>query len=289
MLDHEGRPVNHSRMEVNGTKLHYITAGSGEPLLLLHGVPKSVHYWHKLIPLLTPHYTVIAPDIRGFGDSARPDSGYDMKTISEDLADLVVGLGYDSVYVHGEDWGAAFGYGLAAYHPELVKKFVYADMLLPGHGLTEGAYYTPENVASGHWVWHLNVFALRDYPEMLIPGHERQFWTAFMRDECLDPDAITNEDIEIFLRGSTAPGGLRAILSVYRAAFENAEATLNNPKLKAQTLGIGASYWLGDEVRRIVSEIAENWTYTSMECGHSLALEQPESLAGILHDFFQPN
>ncbi|NIH78883.1 alpha/beta fold hydrolase [Amycolatopsis viridis] len=287
MLDHQGRPATHGRIAVNGTRLHYVVAGSGEPLLLLHGVPKSLHYWHLVLPLLTPHYTVIAPDIRGFGDSARPDSGYDMRTVSDDVAELVTGLGYSSVKVHGEDWGAAFGYALAAYHPELVEKLSYADMLLPGYGLTEGAYYTPENVKSGHWVWHLNLFALRDYPEMLIPGHDREFWTAFMRDECVNPDAITDEDIDIFLRGCTAPGGLRAILSVYRAAFENSEQTLKNPKLKQKTLGIGASYWLGDEVKRIVSSIAEDWTYVSMDCGHSLALEKPHELTEILLGFFQ--
>jgi pimeloyl-ACP methyl ester carboxylesterase len=81
ITDHQGNKVFHGRVLANGVRLHYITAGSGAPLLLLHGVPKTSFYWYRIIPLLTPHFTIVAPDIRGFGDSAKPHGGYDMKTI----------------------------------------------------------------------------------------------------------------------------------------------------------------------------------------------------------------
>ena len=67
IYDHHGRPVKHGRARVNGIRMHYVTAGQGEPLLLLHGTPKTNYYWAKLLPLLTPHFTVVAPDLRGFG------------------------------------------------------------------------------------------------------------------------------------------------------------------------------------------------------------------------------
>ena len=287
MLDHCQQEVTHGRARLNGVKLHYVTAGAGEPLLLLHGVPKSAHYWHRLLPLLSERYTVIAPDLRGFGDSEKPADGYDIRTVAADLDGLLDHLGLDQVYVHGEDWGAAFGYGLAAYHPHRVKALVYADMLLPGFGLAENSYYTPENLASGHWVWHLNLFALRDYAEMLITGRERAFWSAFMRDECVNPDAISDADIDIFLRGATSPGGLRAILSIYRETFANAEANRRNAKLDMPVLGIGATHWLGAKIKTIVADIANDSRYTEMDCGHSLALEKPDELARVLTDFFQ--
>ena len=144
LLDHRQHEVTHGRVQLDDVKLHYVTAGSGEPLLLLHGVPKSCYYWHRLIPLLSDSYLVIAPDIRGFGDSEKPAVGYDIRTVASDLSGLLEHLGLENVYVHGEDWGAAFGYGLAAYHPDRVKALVYADMLLPGFGLAENSYYTPE-------------------------------------------------------------------------------------------------------------------------------------------------
>jgi pimeloyl-ACP methyl ester carboxylesterase len=105
MQSHNGNDVTHGRAMVNGVRLHYLTAGSGEPLLLLHGVPKTSYYWRKVLPLLTPHYTVVAPDLRGFGDSQHPRDGYDMRTVAEDVAQLASSLGYERFRLVGEDWG----------------------------------------------------------------------------------------------------------------------------------------------------------------------------------------
>jgi pimeloyl-ACP methyl ester carboxylesterase len=88
--DHTGAPVQHYRLRVNGIRMHGITAGSGPPIVLLHGTPKNSFYWHKLLPLLTPHFTVVAPDLRGFGFTDKPPAaeGYDCVTNAEDIADL---------------------------------------------------------------------------------------------------------------------------------------------------------------------------------------------------------
>ena len=118
VTDHAGTPVTHGRKTVNGVRLHYVTAGSGPALVLLHGVPKTWYYWHRVIPLLTEHFTVIAPDVRGFGDSERPEGGYDMGTIAEDVGALLTELGHETFAVAGEDWGAAFAYAVAATFPE---------------------------------------------------------------------------------------------------------------------------------------------------------------------------
>jgi len=173
MYDHAGNKVKHRRETVNGVRLHYVTAGSGEPLLLLHGAPKTSFYWYKLIPLLTDRYTVIAPDIRGFGDSGKPKSGYSMDNIAEDFAKLMKKLGYQTYKVHGEDWGAAFSYALAAKYSNRVEKFSFAEMMLPGLGLEAWSTLKPENVYSDHWFWHVNFFAVPDVPEFLIRQGKR--------------------------------------------------------------------------------------------------------------------
>lgn len=144
--DHHGNAVTHGRETVNGVRLHYVTAGSGEPLVLLHGVPKSSWYWSRIILLLTPHDSVIVPDIRGFGDSFRPRDGYDMRTFAEDIAQLTSALGHEQFFLHGEDWGAAFAYALTADHRGRVRKLSFGEMLLPGFGLEEWSYLTAENV-----------------------------------------------------------------------------------------------------------------------------------------------
>lgn len=114
MYDHTTTPLRTGRAAVNGTRLHYRTAGDGPAVVLLHGVPKTGYHWRHLVPKLTPHHTVVVPDLRGLGDSARPVSGYDSATMSDDIAELMVRLGHETYAVIGEDWGAVIGYQLAA-------------------------------------------------------------------------------------------------------------------------------------------------------------------------------
>lgn len=286
--DHHGNEVTHGRAAVNGVRLHYVTAGEGDPLLLVHGVPKSSYYWHRIIPLLTPHYTVIAPDVRGFGDSFRPAGGYDMATIGEDLAELMTFLGHDEFYLHGEDWGAAFSYALTASHPERIRKFSYGEMLLPGFGLEQWSNLAADNVFSNHFLWHVSFFHVPDFPEMLITGREKAFWETWMKNETYDPTAITQDCVDEWARTSSAPGGLRAIFQVYRETFKNIEDDTRwaEKKLQMPVLAVGSEYFIADENKRQMERVADNVEYVQLDCGHSMALERPQQLADTLHTFF---
>lgn len=290
VTDHEGNLITHGRESVpNGVRLHYVTAGSGPALVLLHGVPKTWYYWHRIIPLLTQNFTVIAPDVRGFGDSFRPDGGYDMETIAEDVAQLLTALGHDTYYVAGEDWGAAFAYALVAMYPERCKKLSFGEMLLPGHNLEKWANLEADNVFSNHFLWHVSFFHVRDFPELLITGREKLFWSTWMKAETYDPSAITEDCVEEWARCSSAPGGLRAILSVYRETFKNIEDVnrWRENRLQMPVLAVGSEYFIADEVRRQMENVADNVRYTQLDCGHSMALERPQKLADTLTSFFQ--
>jgi pimeloyl-ACP methyl ester carboxylesterase len=290
ITDHQGNKVSHGRVLVNGVRLHYVTAGSGAPLLLLHGVPKTSFYWYRIIPLLTPHFTIVAPDIRGFGDSAKPYGGYDMKTIAEDLAQLMSVLGHDTFSVAGEDWGAAFAYALAASHRDRVKKLSFGEMLLPGFGIEKWSFLNEENVSSTHWSWHVNFFYLRDVPEMLIQGREEIFWSTWMKNETFDPSSISDEAVAEWVRYASAPGGLRGIFEVYRAHFENAKQTVQwaQTKLEIPVLAISSQYFMKEEPLRQMQHVARHVEYVELErCGHSMALEQPEKLAATMLKFFR--
>jgi len=136
--DHSGKPVKHGRMRVNGIRLHYITAGSGPPLLLLHGTPKNSFYWYKLFPFLTEHFTLVAPDLRGFGYTDKPPAteGYDSKTNAKDMADLMTQLGHEKFYLHGEDRGADYAYAVAGKHiggcnPLLARRLTISSAYRP--------------------------------------------------------------------------------------------------------------------------------------------------------------
>jgi pimeloyl-ACP methyl ester carboxylesterase len=259
---------------------------------LLHGTPKTHYYWHRLVPRLSEEFTVVAPDLRGFGDSDRPvaEEGYDVKTNARDMGDLMSSLGHDEFHVHGEDRGAEFGYGVAATFPDRVKTLSFAEMVLSGEGLQEWSYLTKENLeADEPWLWHINFFWLDDYPEMLITGKEREFWSHWMKAEMYNPTALSDEAIDEWISKAKEPGGLRGILETYRATLKNAEQIqeLKQEKIDMPILTVGSEEFFGSlmkEQMEIVSEgVERNEAFD--RCGHSLALEADDRLADLLHEF----
>lgn len=294
--DHLGNPVTHGRAHVNGIRMHYVTAGKGEPLLLLHGTPKNHYYWYKLIPLLTEHFTVVAPDLRGFGYSDKPpaEEGYDSLTSAQDLIELMDQLGHSSFHVHGEDRGAEYGYVLAAKYPERVKTLSFCEMLLSGHGLEEWSYFTPEHVSAqfnnqGIWVWHIPFFWMPHIPEMLITGREREFWEFWIKAETYNPYSISDEAIDEWISCLKAPGGLRGCLESYRAGLKNARINneLTKTKITQPVLTVSATEFFGPLIADHMRQFAENVERSEVfdECGHSLAIEAEHKLANLLREF----
>ena len=279
--DHNGDTVTHGRETVNGVRLHYMMAGSGEPLFLLHGVPKTSYYWRKVIPLLTPHYTVVAPDLRGLGDSQHPWDGYDMRTVAEDIAQLASRLGFDRFRLAGEDWGAAAAYQLAAAYPERVEKLIYQEMILPGFGLEEYSFLTKQNVETYVWLWHINFYNVPDFPEFLISGREREYFTYFIKHETQDPAAITEDALDEYVRCYSSPGGLRCMFEIYRATLEDAEQNRESAKRKLPmpVLAVGGEEFIGTDNERQMREVAEDVRGVILPWGHQLAEECPEQLA----------
>lgn len=300
IYDHEGKAVKHGRARVNGIRMHYVTAGEGEPLLLLHGTPKTHFYWYRLIPLLTPHFRVVAPDLRGFGDTDKPpaEEGYDSRTNARDMAELMTQLGHETFHLHGEDRGAEFAYVLAASEPDRVRTLSFAEMLLSGQGLEEWSNFTPEKVSSqfrmaGVWLWHIPFFWIPHLPEMLISGREREFWEFWIKAETWNPNAIADEAITEWIARLSAPGGLRGCLETYRAGLKNARINdeLIKTKLTMPVMTLGAPEFFGELVRDQMERVAERVVRSDVfeECGHSLALEAPDRLASALLDFIREN
>lgn len=286
--DHDGNDAEHGRAMVNGVSLHYVKAGSGEPLVLLHGVPKTSYYWRKVMPLLTPRYTVLAPDLRGFGDSGHPTAGYDARTMAEDVAQLAGSLGFERFRLVGEDWGAVFAYTLAASYPERVQELVYQEMLLPGFGLEEWSYLTPENARSGNWLWHISFYSVPHYPEALISGRERQYFSPFIKDEAYDPAAIPEDAIDEYVRCYSIPGALRSMCEVYCATLQDAGQIreIAGQRLSMPVLAVGSKYFIGKAVHNQMERVAADVRYVELDYGHQLAEECPKELAREYLGFF---
>jgi pimeloyl-ACP methyl ester carboxylesterase len=286
ICDHEGRPAGHDKKVVNGVRLHYVTAGTGEPLVLLHGIPKTLYYWRRLLPLLSPHYRVLAIDLRGFGYSDRPSSGFDMATMSEDVAQLTEELGFARFSVFGEDWGAAVAYQLAGAYPGRVRKLVFQEMLLPGFGLEERSFLTTQNVTSGRWLWHVNFYSVPDYPEALLTGQERLYFH-MIRNESHDPSALPDDALEEYIGCYSTPGSLRCMFAVYRATLQDAEQNRNSAQARLQmpVLAVGGRHFLGEQVARHLTEVADDVQEVVLDGGHDLAMECPQTLAPIVLQF----
>src|SRR5436190_1177092 len=123
---------SHHTVSVNGIQMHYVIGGHGNPVVLLHGWPETWYAWHKVMPALAKNYTVIAPDLRGLGDSSKPLSGYDGKTLAEDIHQLVTQLGLKRIFLVGHDVGSQPAYSYAVAHPTEVRKLVVMELTIPG-------------------------------------------------------------------------------------------------------------------------------------------------------------
>jgi pimeloyl-ACP methyl ester carboxylesterase len=300
MYDFRKQPVKHGKARVNGILMHYVTAGQGPVILLLHGTPKTNCYWYQIMPILSEKFTVVAPDLRGFGYTDKPGAteGYDSLTNVEDLYELMKGLGYDRFYIHGEDRGAEYGFVYAAKHPEQVIAMSYGEMAVSGYGIEEASYFTEENIIAqynntGKWLWHVPFFFVQNIPEMLLEGHECEFWDALLKMSAYNPDSLSDELMDEYNSRFTAPGGMRGILETYRAEIRNMHINRDivekHGKLSLPVVTVGGIEFYGvtvkDHAAKIFSNIKNSTVLT--ECGHHLANEQPEKLAKVIEELLE--
>jgi pimeloyl-ACP methyl ester carboxylesterase len=153
---------------------------------------------------MASRYTVVAPDLRGFGDSDKPASGYDKRTVAEDIRQLVRHLGLREIDLVGHDIGMMVASDYAAAHPQEVRRLAVAEAALPGLGLEELM-----DAAKYPKFWHFGFFAAPGVPEMLLAGREQMFLSYFVRHLAYDSYAVTEDDLGKYARRMAAPGALR--------------------------------------------------------------------------------
>ena len=276
--------ITHHVAELSDVRLHYVTAGDGPPVVLLHGWPQTWYEWRHVIPALAEHHRVIAPDLRGLGDSSRPEGGYDKKTVAGDVWELVDSeLGQTRFQLVGHDWGGPTAYALAAAHPEVVTGLVIIDVVIPGDG---------GDFSQGGRRWHHQFHMTPDLPEALILGREEIYLRWFYRTFGHRPDAISENDIAEYLRTYAQPGAMRAGFEYYRAlpqdAADNAEivARFKLP-MPVLAIGGGGGRGRGAEPEQSLRRVATNVRGEIIgACGHWVPEEQPERLARLLLTFF---
>jgi pimeloyl-ACP methyl ester carboxylesterase len=277
---------SHHMATVNGIQMHYVIGGHGDHVVLLHGWPETWYEWRHVMPALAKNFTVIVPDLRGLGDSSKPLTGYDGKTVAEDIHQLVSKLGFKTIFLVGHDIGTQVAYSYAAAHPTEVKRLSVMDFTIPGFGPNTGR---PP-------LWWAIFHQTPDIPEALVQGKEMMYLSWFYHNLAYNPSAITQADIDEFVSHYSAPGGMRAGFEYYRAFPQDAIQNMNysKTKLPMPVLAVGAGNIpvLGGNITmpsivygmKILAGNVEGVKVPNS--GHWIADEQPEFLTYELLKFF---
>ncbi len=268
--------------DVNGVQLHYVIGGNGPPLVLLHGWLTTWYEWRRVMPELAKNHTIIAPDIRGEGDSSKPVDGYDKKTAAEDIYQLVRQLGYQQFDLVGHDIGGMLAYSLAATHRHAVRRLVIVDAAQPG--------VPPwDELVRASRSWHFAFNNVPDVPEMLLSGHERQFIAWFFNSQAFRPNALTESELDVYTRAYSLPGGWRGGVNYYRAFAQDIKdnTALARTKLTIPVLGIGgAESGLTPRLEKNLRNVANNVRLQVIpNSGHWVPDEQPAALLSALQTF----
>ena len=281
---------SHHTVESNGINIHYVIGGQGKPVLLWHGFLETWYCWRKIMPALAEKYTVIAPDMRGYGDSDKPEGGYDGLTLAEDFKALIKHLGFNEVAIAAHDMGAPPALIYAGRYPNEVKGLVYLDEpVVLEENIQQILKFSPETMEGGGlWWW---VFALAPkMPEILIANHEREFLTWFYDRYLYDRSSIDEDTVNEYLRTFATPNGIRGSLGVYRAIFETIEQTAPYTDIKLDTpiFGLGGEQSLDENTIQMLQQVGNKVEGGSIKnCGHFIADEQPEKLLEYIFAFFE--
>ncbi len=266
-------------LRVNGVRLYCRLEGSGPPLVLLHGWPQTSYEWRKVAPILAQHFTLIMPDLRGYGLSDKPPAGYDKKTMAADIRALVQALGYERILLMGHDRGARVAHRYALDYGETLEKMVLLD-IIPTRHVFETADMEQAR-SSWHWYFH----QAPDLPEALVGANPAAYVRYFLYRWTHRREAFSAEDEAEYIRAFTRPGAMRAGFEDYRAGatldLEQDRADAGR-KLSTPLLVLWGSESHSLAVRPVLQiwrEYAEDVRGEALaDCGHFLAEEQPALL-----------
>ena len=266
--------------EIQGTKLHYLTAGHGPALLLLHGYAETSRMWRPIIPRFAEKFTVIAPDLPGIGDSDIPTSGLDMKSAAATIHALVKSLGVTSARVVGHDIGLMVAYAYAAQFPSETEKLVEMDAFLPGVPGWLDVYNNPA-------IWHFRFNG--ETPELLVRGRERIYFEHFWNNFAADKNhSIPEADRVAYAAAYARPGRMRAGWA-YFVSFQQAAkdfAQLSQTKLTMPVLVIGGEKANGEVLAKQLNLVATNVKVVILKnTGHWVLEENPKETFDALFNF----
>ncbi|MEV2276829.1 alpha/beta hydrolase [Nocardiopsis sp. NPDC049922] len=280
--------------DVNGTRLHYVEGGSGQPLVLLGGWPQTWWQWHKVMPALARRHRVIAVDLRGMGGSAKPADGYDKKTLANDLHALVRHLGLDAVSVAGHDIGAMVAHAFAANHPEATTGIALLDVPHPDAGwssfslLPAPDQHVGSDIAAGAqtYLWWFAFNQVRGLPERLLDGRARLLIDWLFDYMTKDPASIDEHSRQVYARAYDDADAIRAGNAWYQAFNQDIADEATYEPLTVPLLALGGDESNHAMLRDTMPSKGTDVTVVEIsECGHYLPEEQPDAVIEALTAF----
>ena len=285
MLEFETH-LQHEYIISNGVRLHYVTQGEGELVLLLHGFPEFWYSWRHQIPELARHYKVVALDLRGYNDSEKPQ-GKDAYTIPElikDIKGVIEGLGYDNCILVGHDWGGMLAWSFAYVYPEMVQKLIVLNLPHPAK-FTEAL---GKNLQQMLRSWYILLFQLPLLPESLLQIDDNQLIATTFVETATNKEAFTPHDLRVYKEAAAKPGALTAMLNYYRYNFQGIFNRRQWEVLEVPTMMIWGENdtALGKELTYGTEEYVRDFVIHYIpDCGHWVQQEKPELVNQYMWEF----
>jgi pimeloyl-ACP methyl ester carboxylesterase len=274
----------HRTLTVNEIDLHVVEIGQGDPVVLIHGFPQHWWMWRTLMrDLAAKGFRVIAYDQRGMGGSSITQSGYDKRSLAKDLAGLLDALNIPKTAVVGYDHGGGTAMAFAFENALRVSKLVMMEYVPPGYGYEYGLQPT-RNWQS----WQLAFFTQLDVAVQFISGKERELLAWYFWHWSANPDAISQEDFEVYVRQLQKPGALRGGFAHFASVFDDTEIfnSYAGRKLDMPVLALGGERGAGAFMVPGMQQLANHVSGGVIaNAGHWIADEQPEELAKQIGQF----
>jgi pimeloyl-ACP methyl ester carboxylesterase len=276
---------------VNGVRLHCVEAGSGPPVVLLHGFPEFWYAWRHQIPALAEAgFRAVAPDLRGYNLSEKPPGvgAYELRHLVADVAGLIRWTGAPSAVLVGHDWGGVIAWHVAKHHPDLVRRLIILNAPHPVVMKRELGSWAQRRRS-----WYAVAFQIPALPELAIRALDFAILRRILRRDPVRPGAFTGDDIEAYVRALSQPGALTATINYYRALRAGSRGRPSGPRwrdtvIAAPTLLIWGERdrYLGlpllDDLERLVDSLRIE---RIPDASHWVQADAPERVNELILDF----
>jgi pimeloyl-ACP methyl ester carboxylesterase len=282
---------NHLFVPTNRIRLHCVTQGEGDLVVLLHGFPEFWYSWRYQIPALARHFKVVVPDLRGYNDSDKPNSGYDLDTLSSDIKGLIRHLGYQKAHVIGHDWGGSIAWHIAHRFPDYIHKLAVLNAPHPQQFMQE----LVSNADHLRRSWYVLAFQIPGLPETLIRLNLKDFVKNLFQGQSIRKGAFSTKDTEIYQAALEKPGVLSAALEHYRH-FLSMPSWMRHWGRSLTPVNVPTLVLWGEDdsfLSHTLLDGLEKWVSASLllkripQCGHWIQQEVPQTVNRELLQFLK--